>query len=559
MSNTFPQTYRHTVARVGYIVSNPTIRLMMESTIPRDIFVQGIFFCGIRWDTVHVKMADAVLQTISDFLSFQSVKLNSTGNEAIDFAKDNGGEELLGEQSSEFSESAREEVFDSCEICKKVILPSDTKDSAARCEMCVASFTHKRSAVQRYRGSEKRFSCDVCKKRFAFRSRLDRHTRVHTGARPFACDLCKKQFAQSSSLKTHLREHTGERPFSCKICEKKFNYKSTLKTHIRLHSGERPYSCKICNKKFFLSSNLKTHLTVHSKEKNFSCEVCKKRFSQRSNLCTHLKVHTGEQPFSCEACKRRFSHRSNLKKHLRVHTGERPFSCEVCKKRFAQRIDLHRHLGIHSAERPFSCKLCKKRFTNPSNLKRHLAVHSGEKNFSCEVCKKLFSQRHNLIIHLRTHTREKPFTCKVCKKKYTRSSNLKAHLRLHTGERLFSRDVWWKRVHLRNIRRQPRTQFEEGRVSLEDSENVQSSALLKGPLTWYSEVRHFSCEKVTNGFPHIFSTNFKLLSHLLSFFFCIIDKFNFSLHFAFCMHLWSMFTLVWAITNVPYIFGQIDQ
>jgi hypothetical protein len=60
-------------------------------------------------------MAGAILQTISSSETvcsyFQSVKLNSTGNEAAHFVTDVRSKELLGEQSAESSELNREEVL----------------------------------------------------------------------------------------------------------------------------------------------------------------------------------------------------------------------------------------------------------------------------------------------------------------------------------------------------------------------------------------------------------------------------------------------------------------
>jgi uncharacterized Zn-finger protein len=124
-----------------------------------------------------------------------------------------------------------EETNYMCEICKKSFsrrnnLSGNTsvsdREEVSRCEMCVTLFTRNRSAMQRFRGRERLFSCYLCKKIFTSRSNLDNHIRVHTGERPFLCGMCKRRFSQRSDLNRHLRIHNGERPFSCEMCKKSF-------------------------------------------------------------------------------------------------------------------------------------------------------------------------------------------------------------------------------------------------------------------------------------------------------------------------------------------------
>lgn len=46
---------------------------------------------------------------------------------------------------------------------------------------------------------------------------------------------CMKKFACKSKVQRHLVIHTKERPYTCACCQKKFNQRSALKTHIIRH------------------------------------------------------------------------------------------------------------------------------------------------------------------------------------------------------------------------------------------------------------------------------------------------------------------------------------
>ncbi|XP_023706773.1 gastrula zinc finger protein XlCGF7.1-like [Cryptotermes secundus] len=206
-----------------------------------------------------------------------SVKLSATAH-----LKGVNAEERLCEQSAGLQELYGGEDLHTCEICKKSFsrkynlsghASGSSRETMSRCEMCITSLTPKRSETQRFGAAIRPFTCNVCKRSFTGRAKLENHIRVHTGERPFSCELCKQRFTQLHNLYRHRKVHNGERPFSCEVCKKAFAEKYTLQKHLRMHSGERPFSCKVCKKTFANISNLNIHLRIHSVQRPFSCKV----------------------------------------------------------------------------------------------------------------------------------------------------------------------------------------------------------------------------------------------------------------------------------------------
>ena len=69
--------------------------------------------------------------------------------------------------------------------------------------------------------------------------------------------------SEEPSVFEALRSETGERRFSCNICGKKFTRNITLKGHMRSHFGERPYSCSNCGKSFARLNDQQRHEKIH--------------------------------------------------------------------------------------------------------------------------------------------------------------------------------------------------------------------------------------------------------------------------------------------------------
>ncbi|KAA3674951.1 uncharacterized protein DEA37_0006962, partial [Paragonimus westermani] len=52
---------------------------------------------------------------------------------------------------------------------------------------------------------------------------------------PFQCGDCGKRFSRPWLRDIHHRTHTGEKPYTCEICHRRFADRSNMRAHQRVH------------------------------------------------------------------------------------------------------------------------------------------------------------------------------------------------------------------------------------------------------------------------------------------------------------------------------------
>ena len=226
----------------------------------------------------------------------------------------------------------------------------------------------------------KPYTCGTCKKSFATRQHLDRHSNLHSKQTLYPCSKCDKVMLDKSYLSRHLRTHSGDRPFSCNTCHKRFLTASSLRRHMSVHNQMlRPYVCSECGKRFPDNSSFKKHIHLHSGVRTHVCLVCAKGFAHVGDLNLHMKSHNPVKEFCCDVCGKEFSRHNNLTRHKRVHSGEGSFKCDSCNVSYQHAGTLTRHiLTCH----PGKAKLKKTAYWHLDSVK-----NEDEESSSCEILK----------------------------------------------------------------------------------------------------------------------------------------------------------------------------
>uniref|UniRef100_A0AAY4CYN8 Zinc finger and BTB domain containing 40 n=1 Tax=Denticeps clupeoides TaxID=299321 RepID=A0AAY4CYN8_9TELE len=258
---------------------------------------------------------------------------------------------------------------------------------------------------------------------------------------PVTCDLCSKTFAHSSGMQYHKRtEHFEEKPYPCTECGAKFAAKSSLKNHARLHTGEKPFRCKHCDMSFSVAAALSYHTKKkHSEGKMYACQYCDAVFAQSIELTRHVRTHTGDKPYVCRQCGKGFSQANGLSVHLQNFHTE-PHDCQRCRMSFSSLEEHQSHLRDVHSEEFNQCGDCSKVFSSAVLLEKHRATHAGTKPHHCSLCNKSYQQLSGLWYHNRT-THPEVFAsqsaktlrslsqCRVCNKAFASDGSLLKHQR----------------------------------------------------------------------------------------------------------------------------------
>lgn len=102
-------------------------------------------------------------------------------------------------------------------------------------------------------------TCQECGKQFSRKMLLKQHHRTHVSC-TYGVDIT----SEFDLMIFHPQ--SGEKPYKCTFsgCEKRFADRSNMILHHRLHSGIKPFACTICPKRFSKKHHLGTHMNYHT-------------------------------------------------------------------------------------------------------------------------------------------------------------------------------------------------------------------------------------------------------------------------------------------------------
>lgn len=150
------------------------------------------------------------------------------------------------------------------------------------------------------------YHCCYCKLKTTSREALAEHKRTHVLQRDFKCEMCDSGFFTRQRLIRHMRyvHLVGNNPvkiYTCDVCDKRFTYRSHWDRHQTVHKEERSVQCEMCGKFFKNRHNVHNHqMRMHLVQMRegmgpfpYFCEKCGEGFA---HLGSHRSCARARKP-----------------------------------------------------------------------------------------------------------------------------------------------------------------------------------------------------------------------------------------------------------------------
>jgi hypothetical protein len=259
------------------------------------------------------------------------------------------------------------------------------------------------------------FGCCACHKRFATRSKLWEHVRVHGEAH--RCANCYRIFATAATLDAHRAgDCAADGSFRCSKngCQYSTGSRKLLSLHLR-RSHFEPVTCGKCGEVLSTFGAYQSHSKAHSVAmtalRKYKCGEAGCAYAARkaSELRSHAVTHASHTPvLRCHACAFTCKRASELARHVRNKHGKEAgrFACDSCEyvAKTKQHLARHQNSAGHGTEaETFFCRLCPYTCATLENLRKHIlktAKHVGRFVYECGLCKFKTNSNSDFLGHL---------------------------------------------------------------------------------------------------------------------------------------------------------------